>query len=99
MHTDIRITDKELEEINAIAQRLYPGKGLTHLITMELHKHIRIRGGIKACDNTKESKKIRKTFIVPETLVNPLVCVCEEKKISVTTFIMRYILYPHLDKI
>jgi hypothetical protein len=93
-HTHIRTTEDELNELKTIADRIYPGKGLTHLINVELRKHIRIKGDGKI----KDGKKVRVHYVVPDNLTKPLNQLCSEKKISVSMFITRYILYPHLDK-
>ena len=96
MITKISLAENEWAEIEKKAEALYPGKGVTYMITMELSRHMKKQVG--PCQPISESPEMYpRPYRVPEDMLPTIKCICRNKKISVSSFIARVVLYKHLD--
>ena len=103
MRTKLRFTDDEWAELARKAEVLYPGRGLTHMITLEINKHLRKIGVLDNSFNnscTPPDKEIimqPRPYTIPDDLIDVMECVCNKKRIGVASYISRYVLQKHLD--
>jgi len=107
IYYNLNSTEQEWAHLKEKMEKLYPGRSMTFAISAELRKHIKDKGGYeKICApcgdievrKINKTKKIRKSYRVPSTLIQPLTCLCSTKEICIPEYITRFILHPHLDK-
>ena len=82
--------------IGAKADQAFPGKGVTFFIQQELRKELtRSKDICFPCQYTKV-EKVTLNFVIPETMIEGINCLCEKLSVRPATLISMIVIEPYI---